>query len=352
MSLPHGIVAVLGGGAGGQILAGIAAQNGHDVRLFSAQAASPEWEQFAVERTVRWSGPVAGRAELRMVSDRLDQVVDGASIVVVSAPATRHSHYIRELATRSAGVPIVIFVPGNYAAQRLLHAISCGGVVQPAPPLIAETNTLPFSARVTTPGTVMIHRHKRTLLVGAATTANASRAADVLGDVFGYAPDVDWKTTGSLLEVALANVNAILHVPLMLLNAGSLSRRRAGFQLLPDGLSPAADRLIALLDAERLAVATAFGITVPPIVETFTAAGFDPGATISDVLATVSISESQADRFPDRRLAEEVPFALWPLIALAERVGVVCPALRATAQFADLLLDTSGPGFPVGELFD
>src|SRR5438876_9929320 len=69
----------------------------------------------------------------------------------------------------------------------------------------------------------------------------------------------------SLLTTGLTNMNATLHVVNMVGNIGRLEATGNTYRFYAEGYTPSLITLLEALDAERLAVASAFGVKVPGI---------------------------------------------------------------------------------------
>jgi opine dehydrogenase len=69
----------------------------------------------------------------------------------------------------------------------------------------------------------------------------------------------------SILTTGLTNMNATLHVANMVGNVGRLEATGPGYRFYAEGYTPSLVTLLEALDAERLAVAHAFGVKVPGI---------------------------------------------------------------------------------------
>jgi opine dehydrogenase len=93
------------------------------------------------------------------------------------------------------------------------------------------------------------------------------------------------------------------------------------------GLTPSVGRLIEALDAERLAVAAAYGATVRSVRDHFHLSFDVPHGPVGDAGAILAARD--ANRGPTslttRYITEDVPFGLVPTTVLAGIAGVAMP---------------------------
>jgi len=132
----------------------------------------------------------------------------------------------------------------------------------------------------------------------------------------------------STLHTGLSNVQAFVHPALCLFN---LARIEGGqpFRIYREGLTPAAGAFLATADSERLAIARAFGVTVPTAIQWFEQSYGLSGPTPFDVIQRIPAYEQlPGPRSLDTRLLwEDVPTGLVPMISLARAAAVKTPAL-------------------------
>jgi opine dehydrogenase len=136
-----------------------------------------------------------------------------------------------------------------------------------------------------------------------------------------------------LLAIALSNLNPQNHLGIALLNLTRMERGEAWSQ--GENVTPTVGRFIEALDAERLAIAQAFGLSVRTVQEHF---------ALSFHVAMASVSEMNREMHHQGRgglgpatvnsryVLEDVPFGLTPTILLGRLAGR--PALLHDAGVA------------------
>lgn len=123
----------------------------------------------------------------------------------------------------------------------------------------------------------------------------------------------------SVLEADLANLNAILHPPGMVCNAGWIQATAGKFGFYAEGSGPAVARVMDAIDAERLALARALGARAVPFAELFRQLGFTTGgqAHAGSVYCAIQSSElirpiQSPPTLDHRYLHEDVGWGLVP----------------------------------------
>ena len=124
--------------------------------------------------------------------------------------------------------------------------------------------------------------------------------------------------------------------------AGSTSGE--AYKFYAEGVTPAVARLYRAINAERVAVAAAFGASVPNLEDWFERVydvrGADLGETCR-LLTTNSDGPYQATGTPTswdhKYIAEDVPVGLMPMSALAAVAGVPTPAIDAVIRIASVM---------------
>src|SRR5262249_31068044 len=141
-----------------------------------------------------------------------------------------------------------------------------------------------------------------------------------------------------VLACGLAAMNPVVHPAGVLLNAGRIEHSRGEFYFYDEGVTPAVCQLIYAVDRERLGVARALDIELPPVDEAFHHAGFGPKG---DLWATINgsrmLTQLRAPGGLDTRwLTEDVPYGLAAWVGLGEQLGVATTVMRALVQLCSV----------------
>lgn len=246
-------VAVVGGGNGAYAAAADLALAGHRVRLWRRSASELE--------AVRAAGGITlvaedqrRQARLEAVTGDLGEALDGVEVVVVPLPATTHEDLARRLAPHLGPTQIVLLTPGTLGAFVVAREIARAGGRLPF--ALAETGTLPYLARRTGPTEVTAPVSAANLPTG---VFPASRREEALARIRLLYPAI--RPCADALDAALTNAGAVIHPPLVLLNACLIDAGR--FDVHAAGTTASVRRLIDAVDAERVAARGGWGYPAP-----------------------------------------------------------------------------------------
>ena len=327
-------VAILGAGNGGLAAAADLSARGFKVSLANR---TRERLEPLLRDGLRMVG-VLGEQTVRLerLTTRVEQAVEGARVVMLTLPATGHAYYAEALAGCLEPGQLVLLNPGSTCGAihvaRILQARGLRDVT------VGEFNTLTYIARMAGPSTVNITGTARRLWFGCLP---ASRKEAAFGRVQQLYPAAQLAPT--VLETSLTNLNAVLHPPGMILNAGWIEHTAGQFYYYYEGTTPAVARVIEQLDHDRLQVARAYGVQTPSFLQFF----YEAGYTSARAYRAGSVFEALKDSVPNRYIKsqpnlegryihEDVGYGLVPMQALARLAGVATPTLDALVHLASV----------------
>ncbi len=246
-------ITILGGSNGGYATAADLALAGHRVRL---------WRRSEKELApLRSAGTITLTAEGRQGVARLDratadlgEALDGAEVVVVPLPATSHDDLAKHLAGRLTGREIVLLTPGTLGTLVLARGLARAGA--PLPLAFVETGTLPYLTRKTGPTTVSAPVRAANLPVGVFPASRSKAALERITELFPAT-----RPCADALDAALTNAGAVIHPPLVLVNAASIDAGQLDVHAA--GTTASARKLIDAVDAERVAARRGLGYPAP-----------------------------------------------------------------------------------------
>ena len=334
MSVPAP-VAVIGAGNLGCALAADLGLRGIQVRLFNRSPGRLAAIRDAGGITV--TGQIQGSAAPGLVTGSLQEAVDGAEVVAVTVPTGSLPAYAADLARATTDEQLIWLNPGHsggalYLAAELARAGRAART-------ICQLTTASHISRLTGPATVRVFLRPLALL--AALPASRweechQRLDALLPGQFGRAHNV--------LEADLANLNAILHPPGMVCNAGWIEATAGKFGFYAQGSGPAVARVMDAIDAERLALARRLGVRAAPFAELFGQLGFTPGEQAGEGGAYHAIQHSELihpiqspPQLDHRYLHEDVGWGLVPWMHLAAAAGSPAPAITALTHLAGVI---------------
>ena len=323
--------AIIGGGNGGQSLAGHLALMGYRVRLYDI---FPETaEAIHAQGGIHIEGVVEGFGALDLATTDIGQAVEGAKVVVIVAPATAHRAIATSLAPHLVeGQTVIVHPSATGGALEVRHVLDTQGCTARIP--VAETNTLIYACRAPSPGHACIYGIKQDLVLATLPASENARVLAMFREAFP-------QTVGgrTVMETSLGNANAVMHPAPTLLNTSMIESEHEWRYYL-DGITPTIGAFVEALDDERMTLARAYGISLTPILKWYAIAYGVEAPTLSEVVkknpAYAGIKGQKQVR--TRYLEEDIPTGLVPMIAFADLKGVPVERMRLVARLGELVL--------------
>ena len=203
--------------------------------------------------------------------------------------------------------------------------------------IIAETSTLPYAARVTSPGKVKIFlKVKDGIFVAALPGRRTGKVMDLVKDV--YPAMVPAK---NVLQTTMQNGNPVIHPSVMLLNAAAIERTEGELYFYEEGVTPAVGKLMKGVDQERIALGKKLGVDIIPDPEL----GYRQGYMYNNTY-DVGFSKSQGFKgikapktLDDRYFNEDVGYGLVFMSELGKQIGVATPVIDSIICLASLIME-------------
>ena len=328
-------VAVVGTGVGGLAVAGHAGLEGlevavHDVR---DEAVRPIRERGGIE--VR--GKEVGFAPVAVATTDLAEAVKGADLVVVTTQGPEQRAAAESLAPHLRLDQVILVKPGcTFGALEVRAVLQEKGVDGVG---VAETDSFAYGCVVPESGVTEITSVKQRFGVAVLPPDRGEEIVAIVRRLFAQA-----EIAPSVLHTGLSNMNAILHVAPMVLNAGRIESEY-GFDFYGEGITPSVARVVQASDDERLAVAASLGIEVPTLREWVRATYGVEGDDLYEIIQTLHRDIYGPLPAPStlhhRYLTEDVPCGAVPVVGLGSQIGVATPVTAACVVMADTLSGTS-----------
>jgi opine dehydrogenase len=349
--------AVIGGGNGGQSLAGHLALMGFSVRLYDIFP-----ETIAAIRSlggIQVSGAVSGFGKVDLATTDIAQALDGADSVMIVAPAVAHRDIATSCAPHLVDGQIIFVHPGATGGalefKKILEDHNCMKALT-----LAEANSLLYACRSPQPGYTNIFAVKNELMVAALPATATSTVLNFLNTAF---PQMVAGT--NVMQTSLSNPNAMMHPAPTLLNTSLIESDREWLYYW-DGITPSIGAFVEAIDAERVAVAQAFGLKMPTMREWYKLAYGAQGATLSEVVRhNQAYAEVKGQKtLYTRYLLEDIPMGLVPMVGLGKLLGVGVGRMETVVKLGEFLtgrdLTTTGrtlenlglTGMTAGEIQD
>lgn len=323
--------AVIGGGNGGQSLAGHLAIMGFAVRLYDI---FPETiDAIRKAGGIQVEGAVTGFGNLELATTDIREALTGADIVMVVAPAVAHREIAATCAPHLVDNQVIFIHPGATGGalefKKVLSDCNCKAAIT-----LAEAESLLYACRCPEPGHAVIFGIKNELMVAALPAAETARLVKLFNTAF---PQM--YAGANVLETSLSNANAMMHPAPTLLNT-SLIESDHDWLYYWDGVTPAIGGFVEGLDKERLAVADAFGLKLPGILEWYRVHYGAVGATLSEaVKCNRAYAEVKGQKtLHTRYLLEDIPTGLVPMARLGQMAGVEVPRMETVIKLGEFMI--------------
>jgi opine dehydrogenase len=344
-------IAVLGAGHGGFAAAADLTRLGFEIRL---QSRNPARLAAIRERGgIEMHGIYEGFVPITRVTPSVAEAVDGCDLIMLVVPSMAVGDYAQELAPLMTPERPVLINPGHTGGGlHFVNALREAGYRQDIK--TAETVTLTYICRITGPGTVSLYSYTRNLAFAAFPGRHAETLFAALRQIY---PQLE--LASNVLETALTNINAMFHPPGMLMNAGWIEHSRGDFLFYYEGITDSVARVIAAIDAERMAVAGALCVPTRTFLEAFHRAGLTTREAMESGDIVRACRESAPNRavksppaLQHRYIYEDVGYGLVPMAALGRLAGVATPAMDMMIDLASLAIaaDLRESGLTLGKM--
>jgi opine dehydrogenase len=318
-------IAVLGGGNGSFAAAADLAVGGHEVRLWRRSREAVAAHRAAGRRIMLKDHRGRRDVVVAMVTERIDEAIGGAELILCPAPAPAQSDIAIALSRHLADGQVVFLPPGSLGSIALAKAAFEAG--NRARVAFAETGTLPWLTRKHGDHEVAITVRARRLPVGVFPLMLREHALAVIATAF---PGVI-EPCGDVLSAALMNAGPVIHPPLIIMNAGPLEHFDR-WDIHQEGTQAAVRRVTDALDAERIAVREALGYGAPhfPLRHHYAQEGEEwmYGRGSHERLTSSGEWREEIDLTRHRYMLEDVKIGLSLLISVAEFAAVRTPLAR------------------------
>jgi opine dehydrogenase len=312
-------VAILGTGGIGCGAAALLSECGHTPVLWSPSGRGTA--AFADGSPLQAQGQLTGQYHPTIAADCPAALRD-ADAVMLAVPGYGHRAVLDQLAEHlRPDQPVIISSHMSLSALYLTRRLTARGV---RAPIAAWGTTVTTGRRLPGPA-VRVSNIRDKVDIAALPSGEIDAMAALCRDLFGdrFVPRAD------LIAVSLSNVNPQNHLAMALCNFTRIEKAEAWANWA--GLTPSVGRLIEALDAERLAVAAAFGVSVRTVREHFHLSFGVPDGPVGDAGAILAARDNTPGptSVATRYVTEDVPFGLVPSTLLGRIAGVAMPLHEA-----------------------
>ncbi len=323
--------AIIGGGNGGQSLAGHLSIMGFPVRLFDIFEETVE--AINDQGGIEVNGVVEGFGKVQFATTDISKAIEGATVIMIVAPAVAHKTIAKNCAPYLENGQIVILHPGaTCGALEFKQVVTLSGCT--ADVIIAETNSLIYACRSPRPGHATILGIKDDLVLASIPSLENPRVLSIFQEAF---PQIVGGK--NILQPSLGNANAVVHPAPTLLNTSMIESQHEWLYY-HEGITPSIGDFVEDLDRERVQLAKSFGLDLVPIREWYRIAYNAIGNNLSEAVrnneAYAGIQGQKSLR--TRYLLEDIPTGLIPMVELGKLQGIPMPRMQLIIDLGQYLL--------------
>jgi opine dehydrogenase len=306
-------IAVLGAGPGGLAAAAALAHRGRRVTLYnrSSDRIQPIHERGGVDIEGGY-----GEAFVPLAAATTDPAAafDEADLFLVAAPAYAQVSLVEKLIPFLRPGRALVLLSGSGGSLEVAPLLRKVGLDPARDVLVGETVSLPQSGRMIGPAKVRIRLAAPRTRGAAFPGIRTAELAALLQDV------IPLNARPNVLDPALNNPNFLIHPAPMLLNYAAVERAQGALSIMNEGMTPAVLRCLDAVDAEKMAVARAFGLDPISIDDFYREIGSGP-----HVYRQPGEPFDLKDRIWPRYVTEDVPYGTVLISALGSIAGVPTP---------------------------
>ena len=239
--------AVIGAGHGGKALAAHLAIKGFPVKLYNRTLA--KIMPIIKLKGIEVEGEISGFGKINIASDNIEEVINGADVIMVAVPAFAHAAIAERCAPHLKDGQIVVLNPGRTCgALEFINILRERGNNNDV--IVAEAQTFIYASRGMGPASVKIFRIKQAIPVATIPAVKTDEALDRINEAF-----PEFISATSVIETSFNNIGAVFHPAITILNASRIESTMGNFQFYIEGVTPAIARVLEAVDAERVEVA-------------------------------------------------------------------------------------------------
>lgn len=327
--------AIIGGGNGGQTMAGHLALLGQDVRLFDVVPKTVE--ELNATKEIKLNHAVEGTGKIQFATTDIGEAMEGANNVILVLPSIYHaSMAARMIPYLKDGMTVLIHPEASCGAIAFRKAMKDAGCT--ADVVVAAACTLIYSTRILKNGEVYVHGIKNAVPIAALPASDNEKLREAICGV------LPWFTIcGSVLETSLDNLNAMMHpAPTLLQTSRIEADPWTPFEYYHGGITPSVGKFVEEMDKERIAIAAAYGIKQRSVTQEYIdmySCG-EPGTPLWKLVNNNPGYDGimGAKTLRTRYVLEDIPYSLVALRALAQAAGVPTPCMDAIITIGRTIL--------------
>lgn len=333
-------ITIVGSGHGGSAAAACMSKAGHDVSMLKLSG-RPDKHFEALKDTmeIELKGIEGkGKYPLERVTGNPGKAIKDADIILIYYVSNYHASLAKAIAPYLNRKQTVYICPGYMGSLLFLDELKRIGRIDGAP-LFTEGETLPYSCRITQPGTVKIYSKNHGHPIAALPANRITEACETLAPILGTPIPRE-----NIAEVALHNPNLIMHTVGIALNAAYIENSEGKFSMYTEGFTPSTWKVANELDQEKMTVLKKIGAKPRTYIEEFKVRTFAEPEQYSEKEAfeiyADSVRDLCTDRVKNRYITEDVPMGLGLLHSLGKQLSVPTPVADAIMTLSGTMTNT------------
>lgn len=287
-------------------------QMGHQATLWSPSG--ERTKALAEGAALTATGAIAGTFHPKSAATA-EELVKGAEVIFIALPGYGHKFAFDAISPFiSAEQTVVISSHASFGALYLGRALARRGVVAP----IVAWGTTVVTGRQKSPTVVNVNTVRKKVDLATVPASRSAHGLDICTTLFGDR----FVDRGSLMAIALSNLNPQNHMGIALCNLTRMERGETWSQ--GQNVTPKVGSLLEALDEERLAIAKALGLEVRTIFQHFHLSFHVPVSSISQMnqeMHAAGNGGAGPTTAESRYVLEDVPFGLVATMKLGRLAG-------------------------------
>ena len=320
-------VFVCGAGHQGLSMAAHLAISGIRVNLWNRSFENIK--EISKNKKIFCEGVVNGFGVIDCISSNISDVI--SDFVMVTTPSSAHCDIAEVLAPYVHKDMIIVLNPG-----RTFGAIDfCKNLIKYGAkeiPHIAETQTIVYTCRKSSPNSVKIFALKDDVKIA------ALRGSDVnyIMEKMPWCLRPYFSIADSIGYTSLSNVGMILHCAPVMMNIGWIETEKVDFKYYYDGISESVSKFLEKLDYERICVASGLGIDIESVSEWLKRTYKIDGDSLYECIRNnKSYAEIDAPTtIYCRYILEDIPNGLVPVEYLGKCLNIPTPNISTIIDLA------------------
>lgn len=333
-------ITIIGMGHGGCAAAAYYAKQGYNITLLKIgkKMHNENYEFLKKNKIITLTGIEGeGTFNLNDVTNDIAQGISNADIIFIFYVSNFHQLLAEKISPYLKDGQLVYICPGYAGSILFLNEMK--KINNNSKVIFVEGETLPFSSRISKPGTVNISSKNYGHPISALPKSLNSIAIEQLSKLLGNCYE-----RGNILEISLHNPNLILHTIGIIMNAGRIEDPFLNFYMYKQGFTPSIWKIVNKLDNEKMNILEKLGLKRRTYFDEFLVRTFGPNA---DKYTPESGFENYAketkavtNTINNRYLTEDTPIGLGLLHSLGKHLDISTPTCDSLIHLAGTMLDT------------